>query len=452
VSALAGLGGRAPITHSVLVVDDDELFHLVLADALSGSAVTVVAARTCAEARERMADGFAVAIVDNRMPDGDGLALVPELLAADPRGKVIVCTGFAGFDNAVAALRLGVHDYLEKPVEMAVLRAAVQRCLRIAELEQIERVERYRREAGRAESRIVGESAATATLRSLVARAAQVRAPVLVTGETGTGKTLVAREIHLQGTPDRPFVHVNCAALPETLVEAELFGAERGAFTGASQAREGLFELADGGTLLFDEIGEVPAPIQAKLLTVLDDGCVRRVGAGRPRRVDVRVIAATNVDVELAVKRGALRADLYYRLNVIRIEVPPLRGRRGEIPDLAAHLLGNIPGGRSATLAAGEAERLAAYPWPGNTRELRNVLERAVFLQAPEPLRPSALLGLAPATPPGDLSLGEVERAHILATLDRLGGNRAHAARTLDVSVATLRRKLREYGVDEAPI
>jgi len=439
------------MSRRALIIDDDELFHVALADALGSADLTVVAARSCAEARERMAEGFALALVDNRMPDGDGLSLVPELLAADPRGKVIVCTGFAGLDNAVAALRLGVHDYLEKPVDLAVLRAAVDRCLRVAKLEQLARVERYRREATRAESRIVGDGPATTQLRALVARAAQVRAPVLVTGETGTGKTLVGREIHLQGAPDRPFVHVNCAALPESLVEAELFGAERGAYTGATSAREGLFELADGGTLLLDEIGEVPAAIQAKLLTVLDDGCVRRVGGGRARRVDVRVIAATNADVESAVKQGRLRADLYYRLNVIRIEVPPLRARREEIPALAAHLLGTIAGGRSAVLAPGEPEQLAAYAWPGNTRELRNVLERAVFLHAPELLRPSELLGPPPPPSTRQLSLPDVERRHILATLELHGGNRAHAARSLHVSVATLRRKLREYGVGDAP-
>jgi transcriptional regulator with PAS, ATPase and Fis domain len=278
---------------------------------------------------------------------------------------------------------------------------------------------------------------------------------VLITGETGTGKTLLAREIHLSGTPDRPFVHVNCAALPEALVEAELFGAERGAYTGATSAREGLFELASGGTLFLDEIAEVPAPIQAKLLTALDDGSIRRVGAGRERRVDVRVIAATNADVESALKRGALRSDLYYRLNVIHVEVPPLRERRDEIPALAAHLL-TLCAGRSAVLAPGEEARLMEYPWPGNTRELRNVIERAVFLQSPGPLRPADLLGLAAtrAAPPAEAastSLSEVERRHILATLDRHGGNRMRAARALDVSVATLRRKLREYGIPDAP-
>lgn len=434
----------------VLIVDDDPLFGMAITDTLADGTLDVITAQSCAEARKRMADGFSVALVDNQLPDGNGLSLVPELLAADPRGKVIVCTGFAELDNAVAALRLGVHDYIQKPVDLGLLCAAVRRCLRTAELEQLERIERRRRDAGRSESRIVGDGPATAQLRELVARAAQVRAPALITGETGTGKTLLAREIHLQGMPDRPFVHVNCAALPESLVEAELFGAERGAFTGATAAREGLFELADGGTLLLDEIGEVPAPVQAKLLTALDDGMIRKVGAGRPRRVDVRVIAATNADVEAAVKRGTLRADLYYRLNVIRIEVPPLRERREEIPALAAHLLDTIPGGRGAALAPDEAARLTAYPWPGNTRELRNVLERALFLQAPGPLRPSALLyKVAPAA--GDLSLPEVERAHILATLERHGGNRAHAARALQVSVATLRRKLREYGVGDAP-
>ena len=433
----------------VLVVDDDALFCDALRDALACEGAEAVTALSVGAARELAAEGFAVAVVDNQLADGDGLSLVPELVRAHPRVKVILCTAHPGLDNAVAALRLGLFDYVAKPVDLPVLLAAVGRALRLLALEQLELVEEHRKATDRRPC-LVGRSVVTASLRALIARAAGVRAPVLITGETGTGKTLVARSIHAEGAPSRPFVHVNCAALPAGLVESELFGSERGSFTGASQTREGLFELADGGTLFLDEVGELAAPIQAKLLTALEEGWIRRVGGARSRRVEARIIAATNADVEGAVARGALRADLYYRLNVLRLELSPLRQCLEDLPELCAHLLAQLAGGRGATLAEGELAALARYPWPGNTRELRNVLERALVLQGPGPLRPSALLA-APSPPPtNELSLPDVERRHILATLDRLAGNRARAARALRVSVATLRRKLREYGVDDA--
>jgi DNA-binding NtrC family response regulator len=435
----------------VLVVDDDALFCDALRDALAHDDVEVVAALSLAAARQLAPEGFPVVLVDNQLADGDGLSLVPELTRAHPRVKVILCTGFPGLDNAVAALRLGLFDYVTKPVELALLRAAVCRGLRVLALEQLELVEEHRKGADK-RPHLVGASATTSSLREVIKRAAVVRAPVLITGETGTGKTLVARAIHAEGSGARPFVLVNCAALPAGLVESELFGSERGSFTGATQTREGLFELADGGTLFLDEVGELAAPIQAKLLTALEEGWIRRVGGARPRRVDTRIIAATNADVEDAVARGALRADLYYRLNVVRIDLPPLRRHREDLADLCAHLLAQLAGGRGATLAEGELAALRAYPWPGNTRELRNVLERALVLQGPGPLRPSALLAAgarakaASGVDAGPVSLAEHERRHVLAAVERAQGNRTHAAHALGVSVATLRRKLREYG------
>jgi DNA-binding NtrC family response regulator len=449
----------------VLVVDDDALFRDALADALGREEIEVTGACSVDEARARAPEGFPVVIVDNHIEGGDGLSIVPDLLLAHPRVKIILCTGYPELDNAVAALRLGLFDYLAKPVDLPELVAAVRRGLHELSIERMGIVEERRRCADR-RAAVVGQSPATAFLRSTIERAAQVRAPVLITGETGTGKTLVARAVHDAGSPSRPFVHVNCAALPEGLVESELFGSERGSFTGASQTREGLFELADGGTLFLDEIGELDAPVQAKLLTALEEGWIRRVGGTRPRRVSARIIAATNADIEGALARGALRADLYYRLDVVRIDLPPLRDRREDLPELCAHLLAQLSGGRGATLAEGEIEALAAYGWPGNARELRNVLERALVLQAPGALRPSALLEPckrqvpirivaepAPAARdegkperPSIDSLAEMERRHVLAAIERFRGNRAHAARALGVSVATLRRKLREYG------
>ncbi len=437
----------------LLIVDDDSLFCRAVTDWLARDGIEVVSCGTVAEARAQAGECFPVVLLDNQLPDGDGLTLAPELRSAYPRVQLILCTAFPELDNAVAALRIGAHDYITKPADLGVLRALVLRCLRAVELERLDLLERHRRDLARIENEIVGSSPGTVRVRELVARAAGARSPVLVTGETGTGKTLVARAIHQAGDGDRPFVAVNCAALPPELVESELFGSERGAFTGATQTREGLFELADGGTLFLDEVFELAPAIQAKLLTVLDDGQIRRVGGARSRKVDARVIAATNADPEAAVRAGTLRADLYYRLNVIRIAVPPLRERREEISVLSEQLLRRLSAGRDTRLAPGELERLADYPWPGNARELRNVLERALVLQAPEPLRPSELLAAtatATAARPESAALADIERRHILATLEATGGNRSMAARELGVSIATLRRKLREYGTPDA--
>ncbi len=441
------------MTRRVLLVDDDALFCDAVKDALAQEHFVVTAACSMEEARARAADGFPLAIVDNHLGDHDGLSIVPDLVRAHPRVKVILCTAYPELDNAVAALRLGLFDYLTKPVDLPTLIACVRRGVRELSIEQFEMVEQRRRAAD-TRALVVGRSPAITALRATIDRSGQIRSPVLLTGETGTGKTLVARAIHAASASSRPFVHVNCAALPEGLVESELFGSERGSFTGASQTREGLFELADGGTLFLDEVAELGAAVQAKLLTALDEGWIRRVGGTRPRRVEVRVIAATNVDVERAVARGKLRTDLYYRLNVVRIDIPPLRSRKEDLPELCSHLLVQLTGGQNAMLAEGELEALAMYEWPGNTRELRNVLERALALQAAGALRPSLLLGSplrsmhAPeAVRAAPISLAELEKSHILKTLADCGGNRAHAARLLGVSVATLRRKLREYGV-----
>jgi DNA-binding NtrC family response regulator len=456
-------------TKRMLIVDDDTLFCDAMRDALAGEAVEVTLAHTVASARIAMEGGFAVVLLDNQLAEGDGLSLVPELNRVNPRVKVILCTGFPALHNAVAALRLGLFDYHVKPIDVGGIVAGVRRALGTLAVEERETADEQRCVAAPARHLVIGGSAETCALRDTIRRAARVRAPVLITGETGTGKTLVARAIHAEGSPSRPFVHVNCAALPEGLVESELFGAERGAFTGAGQAREGLFEQADGGTLFLDEVGELPASIQAKLLTALEEGWIRRVGGARPRHTDARIIAATNADVESAVERGSLRADLFYRLNVVRLDLSPLRAHPEELADLARHLLSQLPGGGEASLPPDEIARLCAHPWPGNTRELRNVLERALVLQGPGALRPSALLACrhacgvspragslgaapapaAPARAAVELTiapLAEIERRHVLAAVDSSQGNRAQAARALGISVATLRRKLTEYG------
>jgi len=279
---------------------------------------------------------------------------------------------------------------------------------------------------------------------------------VLITGETGTGKNVIARSIHYEGAKRAaPFISVNCAALPETLIEAELFGAERGAYTGAVTARKGTFEIADGGTLLLDEIGELPVALQAKLLGVLEDAQIKRIGAERPRPINVRVLAATNADPVTAIEAGAFRRDLFYRLSVIQIHVPPLRERPTDVPLLCHHFFSQLRPGRRVELADGELQRLMAYGWPGNVRELRNVCERCVIVQDGDILRPSALLGAAATTvaagPVARMTsaastLSELEREHITRVVADHDFNQTRAAAVLGISLSTLRRKLREYG------
>jgi transcriptional regulator with PAS, ATPase and Fis domain len=281
-------------------------------------------------------------------------------------------------------------------------------------------------------------------------------APALVTGETGTGKSLVAKWMHYNGPlGNAPFISVNCAAFPESLIEAELFGYEKGAFTGAAAQRKGIFEMAEGGTLLLDEIGEMPIRLQSKLLGVLEDKKIKRLGGESVRPVDVRVIATTNRDVERAIKGGEMRQDLYYRLSVIRMHVPPLRERKDEIPDLCRFLLDRMEGGQKAVLPEPELGRLVEYNWPGNVRELRNVLERAVLLRRGAEIRPSALLGgtqggaaAQPAAGRGSvLTLEETEKNHIAFALAEFSGNYSRTARALGISLTTLKRKLRAYGL-----
>ena len=411
----------------------------------------MVLAGSCAEVVRLCHDSPPdVVLLDQRLPDGAGASLCPTILAANERAKIVFATAHPSFENALEAVRAGAIDYVSKPCELEQVRMVVARCVRLLDLERAESRESRRRELEARETRLVGEDGGLAEVARLVELAASSDVPVLLTGETGTGKSLVARAIHYRSARSRgEFVSLNCAAVPESLIEAELFGHEKGAFTGAATSREGLFELAEKGSLFLDEIGDMPAALQGRLLTVLEDRLVRRVGGRVARRVDFRVMAATNVDVTDAVSARRLRQDLYYRLDVLRIEVPPLRERRQDIPDLVRHFLASAPGGASLPpLAPGEIERLGAHDWPGNLRELRNVLERTALVRRPgEPLRPSAFLphGHAPLpSAPADAvgTLEEVEARAIRDAVAKTGGNLTRAAALLGVSVSTLRRKL----------
>jgi DNA-binding NtrC family response regulator len=448
----------AQAARTVLVVDDDAFLRRSVRDALSARGFRVIEAASLKGALAALDESDVdVVLLDEQLPDGRGHTLCEKITAGSPAAKIVFMTAFPEFEHAVTAVRAGAFDYLSKPFEIDALFIAVDRCVKVQYLERVERREQQRRRRDADGVALIGDAPAFAEVRRLVEVAAASQAPVLVTGETGTGKSLVAKAIHAAG-PRREgaFVTVSCAALPDNLVEAELFGWERGAFTGAVATHDGAFGMADGGTLFLDEIGEMPLHLQPKLLSALEDRVVRRIGGRTARPVDVRVVAATNADLGRMVRDKQFRADLYYRLDVVHIHVPPLRERRGDIPALARHLLEGLGRRREqADLDEAEAAALAAYPWPGNVRELRNVLERAVLLQG-RALRPSALVsgGGAASTearpPEVDaeaeplLPLEEVERRHIAEALRRTGGNLAQASRLLGISLSTLKRRVKQ--------
>jgi DNA-binding NtrC family response regulator len=441
----------------VLAVDDDPLTLKLLDKTLALEGYEVITApngpAALDEARRQL---FDAAVVDLRMPGMDGLELLRELKRLDPAVEVIMTTAYPEVSTAVQALKDGAQDYLQKPMNLDELR---HRMRRVMERRLLRReVTSLRRRLGEqlAVRDLVGASAQMTRVKELVAKVAATDSPVLIEGESGTGKELVAAAIHrLSGRSQGPFVPVNCGAIPGELVESEFFGHVRGAFSGAVSDTPGLFRSADGGTLFLDEVAELPPGLQAKLLRALQEREVRPVGSTRSHPVDVRIIAATNQNLEAAVRDGRLRPDLLYRLDVVRIAIPPLRDRKEDIPALVAHCLRQLNQrfGRDVREVAPEAlAALRAYDFPGNVRELENLLERAYVLGAARRLTLADLPVLSPgggATPPlGPLpTLAEAERDLIVRALRVHGGNKEQAARALGLSPRTLYRRLQEYGL-----
>jgi DNA-binding NtrC family response regulator len=441
----------------ILIVDDEPAARTTLAILLRKQGHRVTQAEGVQAAGKALAETtFDLMITDLRMPDGDGLDVLRTAKAHAPETGVILLTAYAGWESAKEAMRLGAFDYFEKGKDPDDLLHRIEKALAEKGLRrENENLRRQVRERYGLPG-IIAQSREMQRVLELVMRVASTEATVLIQGESGTGKEVIAKAMH-HASPraQHAFVTVNCGALPEALLESEIFGHVRGAFTGATVHKQGLFEEADNGTFFLDEIGEMPASLQVKFLRALQEGEVRRVGANHAVTVNVRVLAATNRDLSQLMQQGKFREDLFYRLNVIALDLPPLRERREDILLLAEHFLAQFSErqGRPLRLSAEAVERLLHYPWPGNVRELANAMERTAILTphdviAPDDLPPHIAagtpLGPAPALP-REQTLADLEKAHIFQTLERHGWNHSRAAEILGISRSSLWRKLKEY-------
>lgn len=432
----------------VLVVDDEPQMLIAINETLRRRGYSITTAGSAREALCRIREKYYdLVLTDVRMPEMNGLDLLKKVKASTPQTPVVLLTAYGTIQNAVDAMKHGAFDYLLKPFSSESLESVVRRAL----------ASMPGREAGQSYE-IVTQDPVFSLVLERARQAATSTATVLVEAESGTGKELLARMIH-QKSPraSGPFVAVNCAALPENLLESELFGFERGAFTGASASKQGKFELAHRGTLLLDEVGEMASILQAKLLRVLQEHEVDRIGGKEPVHIDVRVIATTNRDLALLVHEGGFREDLYYRLNVIRLNIPPLRQRRGDIlmlVDFFCRRYAKAFGKAGIKCSAAVLDKLTRYQWPGNVRELENAIQRAVALSTAPVIEPEDLFMAEPAAPADaavqvGTTVREMERQLIQKTLENTGGNRTQAARLLGISLRTLRNKLNEFGLQD---
>jgi len=446
--------------HSILVVDDDTAHRTMLRTLVGGWGYAITEAddgeAAIRQVRERAYD---LVLMDVRMLKVSGLEALAAIKAINPAIPVVIMTAFSSVETAVAALKEGAHDYLTKPLDFDKLRVTIERSMEHTRLKAENRALRAEL-AGRFErGRIVGGSPAMQRVLDTVAQVAPSEATVLISGESGTGKELVAGLLHANsGRREGPFVSLNCAAITESLMESELFGHEKGAFTGAERRREGRFQQADGGTLFLDEVSEMPLSMQVKFLRVLQEREFTRVGGDSLLRVDVRVVAATNTHLPERIAAGRFREDLYYRLNVVGLQLPPLRERREDVPLLAQHFLETFAAKNRKPVkgfSPQAMDRLIRRDWPGNVRELMNAVERAVVLARADYLTEADFPAIGPDSPAGappaaggaGLPLSEVERAVILDTLAAAGGNKSEAARRLGITRRTLHKKLKTYGV-----
>jgi DNA-binding NtrC family response regulator len=445
--------------YRILIVDDEAIVRDFISEVLIRMGYAPLAAENGERALEYLKRSeFDVVISDFKMPGISGIELLKETLQLWPDCRFIIITAFGTIEQAVGAMKIGAHDYITKPISPDHLEMVVSKALEYKTLKLENKI--LRREISEKYSfeNIIGKAAPMKKVFELIQRAGPAESTILISGESGTGKELVARAIHFNSQRAiGPFIKMNCAALPEGLIESELFGHEKGAFTGAIRSTRGRFELADGGTLLLDEISEIPPSLQAKLLRVLQEKEFERIGSGQSIRTNVRVIATSNRDLKEEIAKGTFRDDLYYRLNVIPIDLPPLRQRREDIPLLGEYFLDKFSqkmGIPVKTLAEKSMELFMQYTWPGNVRELENIIERATVISRNQELKPADFpaeisAGIPDAGKGGfevGLTIDNAEKMLILKTLKANNGNKTRAAEILGISSRTLRNKLQEYG------
>jgi two-component system response regulator PilR (NtrC family) len=449
------------MSKSILLVEDEQMLRQSLAELLREEGYRVTEAANGREGHEQIVQSpFDLVITDMRMPEMDGITLLRHVLQAAPGTPVVVVTAFGTVDSAVGAMRAGAVDYLLKPVQFEDVLVRVRRALEIGELRRDQHVMTEQAAAAATFHNLIGESPSVMKIFDLVRKLSTVRSSVLIVGESGTGKELFARAIHYNGiTREKPFVAVNCGAIPESLIESELFGHRKGAFTGAIKDRIGYFEAASGGTLFLDEISTLPIGVQVSLLRVLEERVVVPVGDTRPRPVDVRIIAASNQDLHVMCKAGTFREDLLYRLDVVRLQLPPLRQRRQDIPLLVHHFLDKYTSEMNKKVRGvsnGAMRAMLNHEWRGNVRELENVIERAVIFAEGREIDAADLPFTSDAVGAEDGealkdALAQFERQHIIYCLRRHEYDKAETAKHLGIGVSSLYRKMEELKIPKSP-